>query len=403
MTDADLPPEPPTAAEREAALDALAGRVRDTHDAVGDAFPYVCEPATGEWTTTSDGNWCGGHWVDLLRIAADRTDGPAGERLREAAREHAAVVAAELRADSMFRGMNLRYAGFRAYDATGDRTAFARGLSGADAMVAEYRDAARQIPLGMLAVRGPEQFRGPESEAGPPGDRIGAVDNVYTALGVLWDAFDRTGEPAYRDVAVSHADRHLDWYVREDGRTYHHAVFDPETGTLERQYNELARSDDTCWARGQGWCIAGLALAYRATGAERYLGALELTTRYYREHSPPDLVPRWDHEVTDPDEPRDASAAALVAYGLARLSTPARPAGPPLGNDHVDRVAALRTVGERVLGSLVREYQATDPDGPCRGGILHGCFNRPGEYADDHELVWTDYYVARTLADLAGE
>ncbi|MFB6136207.1 MAG: glycoside hydrolase family 88 protein [Halobacteriaceae archaeon] len=365
------------------ALDAVVERVDATLAETGAAFPYVRDPGE-RWETTDDGNWCGGHWVGLLWLAHERT----GEaRFAAAAREHAETLRQSMPRESMFCGMNFHYAGFRAYDVTGDRRAFGLGLEGADAMADYYHEGARQVPLGTLGIVGPEQFRGPASDHGPSGDRIAAVDDVYTALPVLWRAYRETGDPGFRDVAVSHADRHLDWFVRDDGSTWHHAVFDPETGALERQYNELAHGDDTCWARGQGWNVAGLARAYRETGADRYRDALERTVAYHREHAPEDGVPRWDYEVPDPEgEPRDTSAAALVAYGLTRLPDD-------------DRVADLRAYGERVLDSLLADYLVTeaDADEPV-GTVLHGCFNAPGGYATDSELVWTTYYLARALA-----
>jgi unsaturated chondroitin disaccharide hydrolase len=239
----------------------------------------------------------------------------------------------------MFCGTSFRYAGFRGYDASGDRTLFGLGLAGADAMRAASHDGARRIPLGTLAVRGPEQFRG------PAGDRIGAVDNVYTALPVLRRAYEETGDPGFRDVAVSHADRHLDWYVREDGRTWHRAVFDDE-GTLVRQYNELADSDEG-------------------------------------------LVPYRDFEVhVDATTPRDTSAAVLVGYGLSRL--PATDG----------RTRALGAFGRRALASLVESSLVTDPDDDRYGRLRHGCFNAPGDYATDAEHVRSDYYLAYALTAL---
>ncbi|GGN88659.1 glycoside hydrolase family 88 protein [Haloarcula pellucida] len=373
-------------------VEAVLARVETTLDATGDRFPYVYDREADGWETTADGNWCGGHWIGLLWLAAAHADDPTpAERFERAARDHTETMRAYMPRDSMFCGMNFLYAGFRGYDHSGDRSLFGLGLEGADAMVAAFHEGARQIPLGKLAIRGPEQFRGPESNHGPPGDRIGAVDNLYTAVSVLWRAYEVTKDPQFRDVAVSHADRHLDWYVREDGRTWHHAVFD-ETGTLERQYNELAHSDETCWARGQGWHVAGLATAYAATGAERYRRALADAVEYYRTHTPPDHVPHWDFEVPDPDgEPRDTSAAALVAYGLVTLL----PDDPP--------VADLRAFGHAVLSSLVDSYLVTDPSDPRYGRVQHGCFNRPGDYAVDTELVWTQYYLASTLAQVAGD
>ncbi|MFC7020787.1 MULTISPECIES: glycoside hydrolase family 88 protein [Haloarcula] len=380
------------------ALAALLDRVESTLEATGPRFPYVFDREDGAWETTADGNWCGGHWVGLLWLASAHAEAPADrERFERAARTHTERLRAAMPRDSMFCGMNFAYAGFRAYDHSGDRTLFGVGLEGADAMADAFHEGARQVPLGKLAIKGPEQFRGPDTDHGPPGDRIGAVDNLYTAVAPLWRAYEAVGDPRFRDVAVSHADRHLDWYVREDGRTWHHAVFDAD-GELERQYNELAHSDDTCWARGQGWSIAGLSAAYAATGAERYLDALEANVEYYLDHVPDDLVPHWDFEVPDPEgEPRDSSAAALAAYGLL-VHLEDRTTG-----DQDPRVANLRAVGSDVLDSLIESYLRTDPDDPARGRVEHGCFNRPGGYATDTELVWSTYYLAETLASVLEE
>jgi unsaturated chondroitin disaccharide hydrolase len=359
-------------------------RVRTTHDAVGDAFPYVVDSDSGAWTTTPDGNWCGGHWIDALRIAADRT---CEERFAVAADEQTETMMDALPREAMFYGMNAHYAGFRAWDRTGADAARERGIDGGDAMVEYFHERARQVPLGILDIEGPEEFRGPESDHGPSGDRLGAVDAAYVALAPVWRAYRETGEPAYRDVAVSHCDRHLDWYVRYDGSTWHHAEFHPETGGLVRGYNELAHSDETCWARGLGWHIAGMARAYLETGADRYRAALASAVRYYRRHAPGDLVPFWDLEHPDrPDVPRDTSCAVLAADGLTRLPVE-------------EATADLREFGEAILDSLITEYltpRSPDDDRPA-GMLLEGCFNGPSGFADRHELWWSDYYLLRTL------
>lgn len=369
------------------ALSAFCSRVDETLAVIGDAFPYFANPKTGEWETTPNGNWCGGHWVGLLWLAAEHADDPTeAHRYETAACDHIETMYEYMPRDSMFCGMNFYYAGFRGYDVTGDRSLFSLGLEAADAMVTSFHEGARQIPLGGLDIQGPEQFRGPKSAHGPAGDRVGAVDNVYTALPVLWRAYRETRDEQFRDIALAHADRHLDWYIREDGSTWHHAVFDRETGALERQYNELALSDDTCWARGQGWSIAGLSRAYAETGAGRYLDAVGQMVDYYRRNSPPDEIPYWDF-AADNGEPRDTSAAALTAYGLTGL--PVEP-----------RTEELRSYGSRVLESLLDDYLVTDPDASTYGSLHEGCFNRPGRYADNNELIWADYYTAVTVASL---
>ena len=368
------------------AYELLVDRVASTLAETGAAFPYFADPETGAWTTTANGNWCGGHWIHMLWRAYEHTG---EERFARAARDHTDVMTAYMPRRSMFCGMNFHYAGFGAADVTGESSDRDLGIEGADAMVECFHQGARQIPLGGLAIDSPTpEFRGPDAEAGPSGHHLGAVDAIYTSLPVLWRAYRETGDPVYRDTAVSHADRHLDWYVRADGSTWHHAEFDPETGALVRQYNELAYSDETCWARGQGWCIAGLARAYRETEAERYLAALERVAEYYVEHSPPDLVPCWDFEHPDkPDIGRDTSAAALAAYGLVRL-------------DRTTETESLVETGEAIRDSLVADYltpTGPDDDRP-RGMTLEGCYNGPSGFADDNELLWTDYYLMGALA-----
>lgn len=288
----------------------------------------------------------------------------------------------------MFCGMNFHYAGFRAYDLTGDRSRFGLGLEGGDAMVDLYHENARQVALGELEIKGPEQFRGPESDHGPPGSQIGAVDNIYTALPILWRAYEETGKARFRDVALSHADRHLDWYIREDGSTWHHAVFDPDTGVLQSQYNELAISNDTCWSRGQAWNIAGLCRAYRETKAERFLTALRTTVDYYRNNTVDGYVPLWDFAAPEePGTPRDTSAAAITAYGLTEL---------PASKKTVE----FREYGTMIVKRILEQALVMDPDAPNHGAVLHGCFNKPGGYATDNELIWTDYYLMAALCNL---
>jgi len=60
-------------------------------------------------------------------------------------------------------------------------------------------------------------------------------------------------------------------------------------------------------------------------------------------------------------------------------------------------VTDLRAYGETVLESLLADYLVVDPSAPNYGAVLQGCFNRPGEYAVENELIWTNYYTARTL------
>lgn len=352
-----------------------------------DNFPLLVDPDTGEWETTEDGNWCAGHWIGLLWLAAEYAD--EGERYERVARSYLdRMLAADDLLESMFAGMNYLYACFRGYDLTGDRDLFGHGFTGADATVDLFHERARMVPIGRYRVAGPKEQFDLSEEVGerPTGDQISASDMITSSIPVLWRAYEETGDTAFRDRAIAHSDRHLDRCIRADGSTWHECEFDPETGDLTAQYNDLAYSEDTCWARGQGWNIAGLCRSYNETGAERYLSALENTVGYYIDHTPEDLVPYWDFEDPNaPDAPRDTSAAALAAYGLTRLD----------GTDY--RVDALRETGEAILVSLVDDYLVLDEGAPDYGAVKHGTYNKPGDYGVDTELVWTNYYLAYAL------
>jgi unsaturated chondroitin disaccharide hydrolase len=374
--------------ERRQALDAILHFVEYTLPRLEDRFPLVGDTETGEWETTADGNWCGGHWVGLLWLASERStsDGPEYE---SAAKSLAELVDDAIPRDTMFYGLNAEHAGFRGYDATGDRELFAFGLRGADAMADLFHLMARQVQSGDYDIAGPDGFREEDTshhDSGcPESTGLCAVDNVFTALPVLWRAYRETGKEHFRDLAVAHADRHIDWFVRSNGSTWHHATFDARTGALRDRDNAMGNSDDSCWARGFGWHVAGLARAYRETGAERYLSVLEQSLDYYRSNTPDDGIPHWDFEVeATPETPRDTSAAALVAYGLCQLPD-------------IEATASLRTVGASVLSSLVSHYLLTDAGESRRGLVTDGCYNMPSNYATDNALIWTQYYVGAAL------
>lgn len=375
----------------EDAYEALMDRVDRTLAETGDEFPFAADPDTGTWETTDDGNWCAGHWIGLLWFAATHANDVADtKRYIDAAWNHTDVLWDEMPRETMFCGMNFHHAGWLGFDSTSDRQLYAMGLEGADAMVDMFHEKARQIRVGTYRIKGPaEQFdMEREVEGRPTGEHVAVCDTIFTSLPILWRAYCETGETTFRDVAISHADRHMDWYLNPDGSTTHMVAFDPATGDPDRYFDTLAYDMDTCWARGQGWNIAGLSWAYDETDAPRYLDALEAAAKYYRTHTHDDLIPYWDFEDPRiPDVPKDTSAAALTAYGLLRLE---RDSG---------RTARLGELGEEILSDLVSEYMVTK-DGPRRGMVTGGCYNYPQKYAYENELVWTDFYVGASLRQL---
>jgi unsaturated chondroitin disaccharide hydrolase len=64
-----------------------------------------------------------------------------------------------------------------------------------------------------------------------------------------------------------------------------------------------------------------------------------------------------------------------------------------------EQVNELRQTGWEIIESILDSYLVTE-GGRRRGMILHGCYEKPSNYAIDNELIWTNYYVAYLLHDL---
>lgn len=85
-------------------------------------------------------------------------------------------------------------------------------------------------------------------------------------------------------------------------------------------------ADWSTWSRGQAWAVHGFTIAYRYTKYQPFLDKAIGAANYFLSHLPSstDLIAYWDfdapHNSTIPYQPRDTSAAAIVASGLVELS-----------------------------------------------------------------------------------
>ena len=179
------------------------------------------------------------------------------------------------------------------------------------------------------------------------------IDNMMN-LEMLFKMSEETGDPRYRDIAVSHADVTLKNHFRPDKSSYHVVDYDPETGEVRMKMTHQGHADDSFWSRGQGWGIYGYTMCYRYTGDQKYLDQASGIADWFIDlpNMPADGIPYWDMKApgTDtPDNPevaRDASAASLIASGLYELA------------DYVDdtRAEKYRNYADKVLASLYADY-----------------------------------------------
>jgi uncharacterized protein YyaL (SSP411 family) len=177
-------------------------------------------------------------------------------------------------------------------------------------------------------------------------------------------------------------------HFRADCSSYHVVDYDTVTGQVRRRMTWQGYADSSAWARGQAWGLYGYTMCYRYTHDPAYLRQAEHIAAFILHHPrlPKDMVPYWDFDAPGiPDEPRDASAAAVIASGLYELS------GYSAANGKAYRQAA-----DRILVSLTDHYRA--PVGADKGFILlHSTGTKPSHTEVDEPLSYADYYYMEAL------
>lgn len=225
------------------------------------------------------------------------------------------------------------------------------------------------------------------------------IDNMMN-LEMLCYVSELTGNPKYKEVAISHALKTMKNHFRADYSTYH-VVDYAENGKVLHQQTNQGFSDNSTWSRGQGWAVYGFTMMYRETKDKRFLEAAQKAADFYISHAnlPEDKIPYWDFNVNQkgytPDWdyaarkqshiPRDASAGALTASGLLELSTFAK-----------DGSKYFKSA-EQMLKSLSGSEYLAKP-GTNSGFILKHCVGSfPHNSEIDVPLIYADYYFLEAL------
>jgi unsaturated chondroitin disaccharide hydrolase len=215
------------------------------------------------------------------------------------------------------------------------------------------------------------------------------IDNMMNLELLLW-AGRSGGAPGLREIAVRHADTTLRNHFRPDGSSYHLVLYDPASGRVLKRQTHQGAGDESAWARGQAWALYGYTVMYRETRRRDYLDQAEKIADFLLRHPrmPADGVPYWDFDAPRiPNEPRDASAAAIMSSALLDLATLA------------DAETALRyaTFAEGQLRSLSSPaYRAPLGQDGCFL-LLHSTGHFPAHLEIDAPLIYADYYYLEAL------
>ena len=208
------------------------------------------------------------------------------------------------------------------------------------------------------------------------------IDNMMN-LELLLFAAQNGGDPAWRDMAISHALKTMQNHVRADGGTYHAVDYNTD-GTVFSKFTVQGAGNETTWARGQAWGLYGFTMTYRYTKDPRFLDTAQRLADYFINNLPSDFVPYWDFSKCCTD-PRDSSAASIAAAGLLELSSYM---ATQTDRDRY-RTAALNIQSSLSSPAYLGDRLATD------GILLHGSANVPANSQVDTSLIYGDYYFVQ--------
>jgi unsaturated chondroitin disaccharide hydrolase len=212
------------------------------------------------------------------------------------------------------------------------------------------------------------------------------IDNMLN-LELLFEATKMSGDSTYYKIAVTHANTTMKNHFRPNYSTWHVVGYNPTTGEVIKKNTHQGYADDSSWARGQGWAIYGYTMCYRETKDPKYLLQAENVEKFIfnNKNMPKDLVPYWDFDAPEiPIEPKDVSAAAVIASALYELSTYSKN-----GKEYIAKA-------DKIMNSICKKY--TSKLGTNKGFILdHSTGSKPHKKEIDVPLSYADYYYLEAL------
>jgi len=213
------------------------------------------------------------------------------------------------------------------------------------------------------------------------------IDNMMNLEFLFW-ASQKSGNKAFRNIAITHADNTLKNHFRPDYSSYHVICYNPD-GTVAAKKTAQGAADGSAWARGQAWGLYGYTVMYRETKDKKYLDQARHIADFFLNHPnlPADKIPYWDFNAPNiPNEERDASAAAIAASALLELSTYG---GPSTKTYYQSAVQMLKSLSSPAYKANLGENNNFI--------LKHSVGHKPGKSEVDTPLIYADYYYLEGL------
>lgn len=354
-------------------------QVERTLKVIGDTslFPRSINTNGSQWHLVNKHDWTSGFWPGILWYNYEHTKDDA---VKEMAIHYTALLeslANPQQPGDHDTGFQIFCSYGNAYRITGEERYKKVILDGAEKLSKLYNPTVGTILSWPNMV---EKMNWPHNTI---------IDNMMN-LEILFWAAKNGGDKKFYDMAVSHAKVTKANHFREDGSSYHVAVYDTIGGGFIKGVTNQGYRDDSFWARGQAWAIYGFTMVYRETKDIEFLRFTERIADAYLKRLPDDHIPYWDFDAPNiPDAPKDASAAAIVASALLELSTL---------EDNKKSARKYKKAAIAMLESLSSEQYQSRKSKP--SFLLHSTGNLPSNYEIDASINYADYYYIESLTRL---
>jgi len=148
-----------------------------------------------------------------------------------------------------------------------------------------------------------------------------AIIDCMMNIPLLFWASEQSRDDRFKHVALAHADKTMEHFVRPDGSVNHIVSFDERTGQFLEAPRGQGFANGSAWSRGQAWAVYGFAQSYNWTGNLKYLDTAKRVAHFVlAQLAQTGYVPPCDYRQPSDSLLVDSSAGAITACGLIEIA-----------------------------------------------------------------------------------
>ncbi len=327
-------------------------------------FPSACT-TEHRYRIKANDDWTNGFYVGMILIAYEYSQ---DEKYLEYAKQLG---------DSMIERIDNRFVidhhdiGFlllpsitALYRLTGEQKYYDYSIKGADILCERYHSDAKFI-----------QAWGPMDD---DSEYRLIVDSLINLPLLFW-AYKQTADEKYQVIYRNHFNSVISNGIRDDFTSYHTYYYNRDTKLPAIGKQQQGFSEDSCWARGQGWILLGTMLFNNHEPNQLAVETFNGCSQYVKQKTSIDKIPYWDYifDATS-NQYHDSSAAAINA--LAHIYA-----------EGIDSEYSKQITLQLLNDYTTREQSNND------GLLAKGLYAYRQNKGIGEENLWGDYYFMELL------